>query len=139
MKKSGLTMTLPALCRPGIAVHPTVQLNMNFLNNDIWIETLATLVKQWVSMTEYQGSGTLWSMTQKTVDFGKPVLAEFILPHGLPGCGDFLLRKLNEMSENAALSCTTFFLGQEAWRAFCHVERGQVWLETEDLVTWRAL
>lgn len=138
MKGSADTLCLPDLCRPAVAVYPAVQVNMNVLNNETWIETIAEIVRQWVKKTEFQGSGTLWSITQRSVDFGKPVLAEFILPHCLPGVGEYLLGKLNESEDNAAMWSSMFFLGQEAWRAFCHVEAGRVWVESEDRVNWRA-
>ncbi|GEM_PF-3271346 len=138
MKQSQNTLALPDLRRPPVAVYPAVQINMNVLTNENWIETIAEVVGEWLVDSDFSESGTLWSITQKTVDFGRPVLAEFVLPHGLPGMGEYLLTKLAGEGRNAALWSSIFFLGQEAWRPFCHVEQGKVWLEAENKVGWKA-
>ncbi len=138
MKQSQDTLASPGLRRPAVAVHPAVQINMNLLTNEKWIEIIAEIVGAWLMNSEFEETGTLWSITQKTVDFGKPVLAEFVLPNGLPGLGEYLLTKLKDGDGNAAMWSSIFFLGQEAWRPFCHVEQGKVWLEAEDRIVWKA-
>lgn len=137
MDDSPRTLSVSDLCRPGTAVYPTVQINMQVLSNDTWIETIAEIAQRWIETTDFRECGTLWSVTQQSVDFGKPMLAEFILPYCLPGFGEYLVVELTRAEPDAAMKTPMFFLGQEVWKPFCHVQDGKVWLESENKTAWQ--
>ncbi len=136
MDDSPRTLSFSDTCCPGMGVYPTVQINMKVLSNETWIKAIAEIARRWVKITEFQGSGTLWSVTQNSVDFGKPILAEFILPYCLPGFGEYLFRELTETAPDAAMTSPMFFLGHEVWKPFCHVREGEIWLESESKTAW---
>lgn len=103
-----------------------------------WEDLIREIAAQWVKISSYSGTGTIWSWGTPSINFHRQSYSAFYAVLGMPkNFREYLGERIGVLGKYVrAYSDYVVPNEEDGWLARCHIEDGKVWIPLDD-VWWQ--